>query len=64
MCLLLNDRKTFRVAEIFCFFFERLVALVRSRIFVSRNLEKLGRTLELCGWWGGTGISLLDVQVF
>ncbi len=48
MCLLLNHRETFRVAETFFSFLERLVALVRPQIFVSRTLEKLGRTLEPC----------------
>ncbi len=48
VCLLLNDRETFRVAETFFSFLERLVAQVRPRIFVSRTLEKLGRTLEPC----------------
>ncbi len=48
MCLLLNHRETFRVAETF-FFLERLVAQVRSQIFFSRTIEKLGRTCDQIG---------------
>ncbi len=47
MCLLLNHRETFRVAETFSSL-ERLVAPVRPQIFFSRTIEKFGRTLEPC----------------
>ncbi len=43
VCLLLNHRETFRVAETFSF-----LAPVRPQIFFSRTIEKLGCTLEPC----------------
>ncbi len=50
VCLLLNHRETFRVAERLFFFLDWLVAPVRPQIFFCRTIEKLGRILEPCNY--------------